>query len=101
MIARPEWNDPDRWPVRPGDMPRPGTATHTLLVYAVSEPGEWTAVEVARDLDAPTRTYTGALERLKFLRLVETVRGQGRSQHLYPTERGRAWLVEADRRRVR
>ena len=28
----------------------PGTLVHTVLIYAVSEPGEWTATDIADDL---------------------------------------------------
>ncbi len=29
----------------------PGSVAHTVLIYSVSEPGEWTAADIVDDLD--------------------------------------------------
>ncbi len=64
-----------------------GSLHHTLLIYAVSEPGEWTAADIADDLvDTTVAGVTAAVQDLVgagFLFRNST------DARLYPSRRGK------------
>lgn len=69
---------------------RRGSLPQTVMSYAVSEPGEWTAEDIASDISATVYVVTetiGSLRRRKMLLILE--------KQIHPTETGKAALLRS------
>lgn len=67
-----------------------GSLPQTIMSYAVSEPGEWTAEEIASDISVAVYSVTetiGSLRRRKMLLIS--------SKQLHPTDAGKAALLKS------
>ncbi len=64
-----------------------GSVYHTILLYCVSEPGEWTAEDIVDDLpDLDLRTVGAALRQLVDAGLLHI---NSTDSHLWPTRAGK------------
>lgn len=69
---------------------RKGSLPQTVMSYAVSEPGEWTAEEIAVDISVTVYTVTetiGSLRRSKMLLISQ--------KQIHPTDIGKAALLRS------
>ena len=69
---------------------RRGSLPQTVMSYAVSEPGEWTAKEIASDISVTVYVVTetiGSLRRRKMLLISQ--------EQIHPTEAGKAALLRS------
>jgi hypothetical protein len=68
----------------------PGSLLHTVLVYAISEPGEWDCASIAEDLPWITAEQVGELVDL--LAREGMVHRNSTDGRLYPSSAGKAVL---------
>jgi hypothetical protein len=68
----------------------PGTTLHTLLVYAVSEPGEWSAESIHEDL--PHLEIDEVRRAIRILAQKELVHENSTDHRLWPRREGKAIL---------
>ncbi|RME27461.1 MAG: hypothetical protein D6798_04490 [Deltaproteobacteria bacterium] len=65
----------------------PGSVSHTVLLYCVSEPGEWTAEDIVDDLpDLELREVRRAIDELAAAGLLHV---NSTDSHLWPTRAGK------------
>ncbi len=74
------------------------TMTWTILNYVVSEPGEWTASEIAEDLGVHLFNLSNTVSNLKERNLILAEHTEGRqAAKLSPTKAGTEHLIKTSR----
>ena len=72
------------------------TMTWTVLNYVVSEPGEWTASEIAEDLGIHLFNLSNTVSSLKDRNFILAEHTEGRkAAKLFPTQAGKVRLAES------
>ena len=72
--------------------------TWTILNYVVSEPGEWTASEIAEDLGLHLFNLSNTVSNLKDRNLILAEHTEGRkSAKLFPTKKGKEHFLKKSR----
>ena len=74
------------------------TMTWTILNYIVSEPGEWTASDIAEDLGVHLFNLSNTVSNLKERNLILTEHVEGRrAAKLFPTKAGKDFFLKKSR----